>query len=433
MEYNLTKVNSCSRELEVILKYDEVKPVYQEVLDKYIKKSNIPGYRKGKVPLHILMKNFSASIEEDFKDEVVNTFSKKYFEENKQYPIDYIKVAQLDYKENEDMKFKVIYDVYPEFELQKYKDMEIQKPFIKTSDEEVEYEVNRILEQEKSLTVAEVAEDEKHIVTADIQEIDDAGTPVIGKNEKDAKIALNDPAVLQKVRTAIIKSKVGDEIKISLSEEESQTKQKVNFVISVKQVEKIVYPELTEDFIKKVTRNEESTVEGLKENLRKKIQMYFDDTSDNAFKNNLYDELVKNNPFDVPNIMLTNYLDDVVANMKNQQQKNKNFLSSFNEAEYKEQHRESALVSIKSFILKFKIVEAEKLTVDDVDLSIYAEKEATRLGMEKEKILGYIKTSEQIKENILENKFLEFMKENNKIIETDLKEKMENDKKIINA
>jgi len=431
LEYNLTKVNSHSRELEIILKYDEVKPVYQEVLNKYIKNSTVPGYRKGKTPLHILMKTYSNSIEEDFKDELVNRFSKKYFEESKEYPIDYIKVTQLDYKENEDTKFKILYDVYPEFELQKYKDMEIEKPFVITTDEEVDYEINHILEKERELRDADIAEDDKYVITADIQETDEAGTPIIGKSEKDAKIGLNDPSVLQKVRTALINTKVGDEIKISLSEEESQTKQKVNFVIIVRKVEKIIYPELTEEFIKKVTRNEETTVEGLKENLRKKIQAYFDETSLNALKNNIYDELVKNNPFEVPDVLVNTYLDDVIANMKNQQQQNKNFMSSSNEAEYKKQHRESAEFSIKSLIIKSKILEAEKISVDDIDLSIYAEKEASRLGMDKEKILGYIKTSNQIKEGILENKFIDFMKENNKMIETDLKTKSENDKKII--
>jgi trigger factor len=429
LEYNLTKVNSCSRELEVILKYDEVKPVYQEILNKYIKNSNIPGYRKGKTPLHMLMKTYSGSIEEDFKEEIINKFSKKYFEENKQYPIDYIKVIQIDYKENEDMKFKIQYDVYPEFELQKYKDIEIEKPFVITTDEEIDYEIKRILEQEKSLAEADIAENDKYFITADIQETDEAGTPIIGKNEKDATVALNDTAILQKVRTALINSKVGDEVKISLSEEESQTNQKVCFVITVKKVEKIIYPELTEDLIKKVTRNEETTVDGLKENLRKKIQAYFDETTLNAFKNNVYGELVKNNPFEVPSVLVNHYLDDVVANMKNQQQKNKNFLSSFNETEYKKQHKDSAEFSIKSLMLKSKILEEEKISVDDIDLSVYAEKEASRLGMDKEKILGYLKTSDQIKDTILENKFMDFIKENNKIIETDLKTKLE--KKII--
>jgi trigger factor len=434
LEYNLTKINSCSRELEVILKYDEVKPVYQEILNKYIKNSAIPGFRKGKVPLHILMKTYSASIEEDFKEEVVNKFSRKFFEENKQFPLDYIKLTSLDYKENEDMKFKISYDIFPEFELKKYKEIEIQKPFINATDEEVDFEVSRLLEQERSLTPADIAEDDKHVITADIQETDEAGTIVVGKSEKDAKISLNDPAVLPKVRTALINSKIGDKIKISLSEEESQTKQKVSFVVSVKKIEKIVYPELTEDFIQKVTHSPEiTTIEALKENLRKKIQAYFDESVNNAFKHNVYDELVKNNPFEVPAVIVNNYLDDLITNMKQQQQKNKNFLASFNDAEYREQHKEHAEFSIKSLMLKTKIVEAEKLSIDDIDLSIYAEKEAARLGMDKEKILGYIKTSEQIKEAILENKFVDFMKENNNIIDTDLKQKTETDKKIITA
>jgi FKBP-type peptidyl-prolyl cis-trans isomerase (trigger factor) len=106
-------------------------------------------------------------------------------------------------------------------------------------------------------------------------------------------------------------------------------------------------------------------------------------------------------------------------------------MSPFNEAEYREQNRESALFGVKSILLKVKIIKVEKLDVDDVDLSIYAEKEAARLGMDKEKILGYIKTSEQIKYSILENKFLDFIKGNNRIVEIDMNEQIKNDLKII--
>ncbi len=431
MESNLTKVNSCIRELEVSAKYDEVEPIYKETLEKYIKNAAIPGFRKGKAPIHMLMKMFSDSIDADFKEESINRLSKNFFEESKVYPISHIKLLNLDYKEKEDMKFKIQFEVYPEFDLKKYKDLEIEKPVINATDEEVEHEIQHILESERKLEPAEKAVDEKHLVTADVQELDPSGIPLIGKMEKDAKVALNDKGIIEEVKTALLNCASGDEIKVKLGADKTPSGQEINLSFVVMNVEKIVYPELDETLIKKVTRNAETTIDGLKKSLRERIQAYYNETAENEFRNNMLRVLVDNNDFDVPDTMINNYLEDLIENIKNQQP-NKTLPSTFDTIEYKQKNRANAVLSLKSFILRSKIIETEKIAVDDVDLSDYADKEAARLGMDKEKILSYLKSSDQIKDSILLRKFDSFMKDNNKIIEKDLREEKE-DNKIITA
>ena len=65
-----------------------------------------------------------------------------------------------------------------------------------------------------------------------------------------------------------------------------------------------------------------------------------------------------------------------------------------------------------------------------MDFAEYAEKESKRLGIDKEKLLNYIKSSEDIKNNLLSKKFEEFIIENNNIIEKNLREQ-DNNQKII--
>lgn len=431
MESNLTKVNSCIRELEISAKHDEVEPIYQETLDKYIKNAAIPGFRKGKAPVTMLMKMYGESIDADFKEESINRLSKQFFEESKVYPISHIKLLTLDYKQGEDMKFKIQFEVYPEFELNKYKDLEIEKPVINATDEEVEHELEHILDAERKLEPAEKATDEKHLVTVDVQELDATGVPLIGKMEKDAKIDLSDKGIVEEVKTALLNTMVGDEVKVRIGADKTPSKQEINLSLVVMKIEKIVYPELDEALIKKVTRDAETTLEGLKKSLHARIQDYYNETSENEFRNNMLRVLVDNNDFDVPDTMVDNYLEDLIENIKNQQP-NKTLPSSFDVLDYKQKNRANGVLSLKSFVLRSKIIETEKMTVDDVDLSDYADKEAVRLGMDKEKILHYLKSSDQIKDSILLRKFDTFMKENNKIIEKDLREQKE-ENKIITA
>lgn len=434
MESNLTKVNSCIRELEVNAKSEEVKPIYDETLDKYIKNAAIPGFRKGKAPVSMLIKMYADSIDADFKEEVINKLSKNYFEESKVYPVSRIKLLSLDYKEGEEMKFKIQFEVYPEFELNKYKGLEIEKPIINATDDEVEHEIEHILESERKLEPAEKVTDEKYLVTADVQELDPSGIPIIGKMEKDAKVSLNDENIVEDVRKALLNVSEGDEVKVKIPADKSPSQNEINLSFVIMKIEKIVYPDLDETLIKKVTRNMETTVDGLKKSLHNRIQDYYNETSENEFRNNMLRALVDNNDFDIPEIMIENYLEDLIENIK-KQQPNKTLPSTFDVLDYKQKNRANAVLSLKSFVLRSKIIETEKIEVDDVDLSDYADKEAVRLGMAKEKILNYLKTSEQIKDSILLRKFDAFMKDNNKIIEKDLRKEPEQkeESKIITA
>lgn len=419
------------RELEVNAKYDEVEHIYKDTIDEYMKNASVPGFRKGKAPLAMVMKLYSEHINEDFKQEAINKLSKQYFEESKIYPISPLKLLNLDYSEGQNFNFKIQFEVVPEFELQKYTGLEIEKPFIKVAEEEIEEEIKHILEEKSTLESAEKVIDEKYVVTADVQELDTTGIPLIGKMEKDTKIRLNDPNIIEEVRKAFINCSVGEEIKVKIESDKSPSKKEINLSFIVTKIEKIVYPDLDEKIIKEVTNNKETTIDGLKGYIRNLIQNYYDNQMEMVFRNNLYNVLTENNSFEIPETMIDNYLENMIENYKNNQPK-KMLPPNFDVIDYKQKNRNNAIFNIKSMFIRSRIIENENIKVDDIDFQEYAEKESKRLGLDKEKLVKYIKDSEEIKDSLLNKKFEQFIIENNKIIEKDVRTQKE-DQKIITA
>jgi len=429
LESNLTKLNSFLRELEVKADYKEIEDIYNNTVDSYLKEASVPGFRKGKAPLHMIMKLYSDSIDESFKEKAINNLAKKYFDENNIHPISYLKLLDVDYTQGKNLNFKVQFEVIPEFELTKYKGLEIEKPYIKVTDEEIEEEIERIKESESKLEVAEKALDDKYVITADVQELDPTGIPLIGKMEKDAKVKLNDQAIIEDVRKSLINCSVGDEVKVKIEADKSPSGKEINLSFIVTKVEKIVYPELDEALIKKITKDKESTLEGLKNFISNIIQSYYNNQMDIEFRNNIFSVLCDHNSLEIPETMIDNYLEDMIEDLKNHQPK-KVLPPNFDSIDYKQKNRENAIFNLKAMFIRSKIIELEKITVDDVDFAEYAEKESKRFGMDKEKLLNYIKSSEDIKNNLLSKKFEQFIIENNNIIEKNLREQNNNQKII---
>ena len=61
-EKKLTVKEKSNAELSVTIKKEEVKKSYNELLHKYSKELQIPGFRKGKVPVSILETKYKKSI-----------------------------------------------------------------------------------------------------------------------------------------------------------------------------------------------------------------------------------------------------------------------------------------------------------------------------------------------------------------------------------
>jgi trigger factor len=429
LEKTLNKVNSCLREVVVKATEEEVKPIYEQTLERYTKNLNIPGFRKGKAPLHMVLKLYGKDIDSDFKEEVINEFLKKILEEEKLNPVSRAKILEEEYKKGEFFSFKAQFEIMPEFELAQYKDLEVEKINYKVKDQDVEFEINKILESQRELIDEPKALDEKYVVTADVQETDAAGVPLLGHKSENVPIPLNEPTVAEDIRKKLMNTVVGDEVKVFIEPPKDTEDKPFNANLTIKKIQKISYPEIDEKLIKKITRDKLSTLDELKNEIRTNLEKQYVSLGENILKSNIDSELIRKNEFDVPEVMIENYLHEMIDEMK-QQYPNKTLPSNFDLQGYKEKNRAYAIMKIKTYFIYLKIMELEKIKVDDVDLALHAETESARTGIDKDRLVNYYKSSDEVKEKILQKKLNTFMIENNKITEKDYEPGKEENKII---
>ncbi len=424
METKVNKLSNTEHELEVKLEYDEIKDEITEAYKKERKTITMPGFRKGKVPIAMLKKVYGEAIEYKASEDIANKKFWDIVKEQDLKPIGAPQMTKLDFSMNSPLEFSVKYEVKPVLELKNYTGLEIEKPIFKVHEEDIEAEVNNLLKSKATYKVADVIEDNNYRITVDLQRVDKDGKEMEGSKSENMVIDLSDP----KVNTEIVKNtknkKVGDTFTFTFVDEHKHEdhvhKEEYIYTGTIKKIEKIVIPELTEDYIQEISGKKAKTLEDLKNITRENYEKYYKDQSEKFYSNNLLEEIVKNNDFEPSK----NYVEIVLrrlveAEKRNAQQYN---YPNIDENILKQNLLPKAEWNAKWQIIMENIAEKEKLTVTDSDLEALAKEDADKTGISAEKLVKYYKDSGR-GEALLEEKVLKFLEDNNKAVEVDPEKK----------
>jgi len=130
--------NSSKRELEIEVPSEEAAREFERVLDDYVSRARLDGFRRGKAPRDMVKRLFYA----DIKNSVVESLAPKALRESLQAekinPITTPLISEISYQEGSPFLFKATVEVLPDFELPPYKRTKVKKREVKVEEAEVE-------------------------------------------------------------------------------------------------------------------------------------------------------------------------------------------------------------------------------------------------------------------------------------------------------
>lgn len=412
MDINIVDKENCKKEFEAVLNYDELLPYFEEALIKYRKKVQIPGFRKGKIPVSMLKKMYWDSIEYSALEDIANDVFKKHIVDNKIQMFGSGSLIDLDYKPKDKLTVKVAFEVIPDVELKQIKDIELTKTTYVIDDSLVDEELKYMMLKSATYEIDGQALDDDYMVTLDTDEINEEGGIVDGRSQKDMKLFIGSEYISKDYYEGIKGIKEGEEKTIETVDE---NKEPVKVKIKCTKVEKIIYPEMNEETFLKMTGKEDiKTVEELKSFIKEEIGKSYNEHSYNAMKNKVVSEVVKLNDLEIPESYVNELLNDYFESHKKE---HKGHNHEINEEDFKNKNRAEVAFTGKWFLIKEKIIEQEKIEVTDEDVKIFAEEAGKPYGIPGEKMYEFYKENKEVKHNILDKKVIDFLIENAKVTE----------------
>jgi len=433
MEFNVVDISSSEKEIEIKLQYDEIKKDIEEEVKKQTKKIQIPGFRKGKAPISMLKKMYGDAFEYEASEKIANSFFWKIADENQLKPIGQPAMTDLKFEPEKDLSFKVKFETIPAINVKDYTGLSFEIPELIVSETEIQKEIDYILKSNKKLEDAEEIIDEKFVIDAELLLVEKNNEPISETKPEKMQIDLTAEGIAKEIIENSKNKKVGDTFNFSFKDEhkhkledgsEETHKEEYKYEVKIIGLKKIVLPELNEELIKKVTRDKVSTEAELREEIKKDIQSYYDNQTEEMIRIKVISEILKNNEFVPPRTLVNNILDEYVKNEEEQAKKSK---YPFNKDDSRKRLEKSAETEVKWYLVKNEIQKAENISLTDQDLTELAETESAKTGLPVEKLVNYYKTSNQ-GERILDKKLFDFLKSNNTIVKVDpekLKSKQE--------
>lgn len=401
VEFKLKELNTCKRELEGKANYQDLQPHFEKALIAYRKKVQIPGFRKGKAPLSLVKKMYGQEVEYAALDDIANDLFRNYIKDNKIDIIGQAKLTDMDYKPNEEFTFKVEFEVVPEFEVTNLDNLEVTKTNYVIDESLVEQELRYLLLQHSKYELDGKAIDDNYMVTIDLQELDSSGVPVVGAVQKDVRVYLASES-LEKEFKEKLKNISEDEERIV--EIESDNKSLKKYRIKCTKIEKVVFPEINEETLEKMTgRKGLKTEEDLKQYVRENMGSFYQKLSENNLKDDVQREVVKLNDIPVPESLVNVFLEEYIKEYKKAHHGHNH---KIDEEEIRKEYRAKAIFDTKWYLLSGKLIELLGLKVEEDDVKKIAEETSKSMNIPVDKLIPYFSKSEEVKERILKDKLI---------------------------
>jgi trigger factor len=422
LEFKVNDISQSEKEVEVTLSYDEIRNEIDLEVKKEASKIQVPGFRKGKVPKHIIKQRLGDSLEFEASEKVANSRFWQLAKENNLRPIGQPVMTDLDFNIEKDFKFKVKYEIIPEIEVKDYTNQLIEVPELNVKPDEVEKEIAHLLRSNSTQEEADfIGDDINYLLDVELTRVDESGQSAVDSKPEKMQIDLSNENVHADIKANARGKKVGEKFKFHFHDErmvqnkdgqEEKVVEHFDYEVLILGIKKIVLPELNEELIKKVTKDKLSTEPELRAEIEKNIQNYYDQRADEFTRNQLIGLIISKNDFTPPSFMVESILDEMVKS--EEERLKKQGMKKVDTKYLKEYLQPSALNEVKWYQLKNEIQKKENIEVTDKELEELAAKDAEKTGLPVDKLINYYKSSNQV-EKMLDKKLFDFLKANNEI------------------
>jgi len=418
MQITINEVGGLTKKLKIVLPKEEVSKELDAGFQKVKNEAKIKGFRRGKVPRHILETTYGQQVRAEVAEKLVQ---ETYFDAVEKEKLDVVAHPEIKspvFEEDGSFSYEAEVDTRPQFELKQYKGLEIEKEEIAVSDEEIDSEIERMRKETAPLrSVEDRAAQVNDIAIVDFDGFHN-GEKLEQVHGENVNIDIGTGRHGEEFENKLVGMKKGEESSLEVdfdadSPNPVMAGKKVEFKINVKDIKERVLPDLDDEFAKDMG-DEFVTFDALRTHVSEKIFAKKDTALAGDLLDRIMHKLVEANEFEVPSRLVQYEINDYIKQTEESLKRGGLTLESagINRAEAEERYRETAEKRVRGdFILK-KIAEVEDIKVVEEDMNNGFARIAKQYNMTVPEVQGYFKNRDDMLPfigEILNEKILNFL------------------------
>jgi len=425
MQVTVNEVGGLTKKLKIVLPKEEVSKELDAGFRKIKNDARIKGFRRGKVPRHVLERTYGQQVRAEVAEKLVQA---TYFDAVEKEKLDVVAHPEIKtpvFEEDGSFSYEAEVDTRPQFELRDYKGVEIEKENITVADAEIDTEVERLRREMAPLrSLEDRAAQENDIVIVDFDGFHE-GELMKQVHGENVNVDIGTGRHGEEFEKKLIGMKKGEEstVEVDFSADSPNpllAGKKVEFKIRVNDIKERILPGLDDEFAKDVGEEFDSLA-SLRQHISDRILAEKEQALEGDISDRIMQKLLEANQFEVPLRLVQFEINEYIKQTEDTLRRGGLSLESagINRAEAEERYRDTAVKRVRGdFILK-KIAELEDIKVLDEDIDTGFTRIAKQYNMTVPEVRGYFKSRDDMLpfiNELLNEKILRRLREEAKYI-----------------
>ncbi|WP_457642800.1 trigger factor [Persephonella sp.] len=405
------------RTLTIEEKGEDIKKFTEDVVKEIQKNVNIPGFRKGHVPPSVIKARYKSMIKEEVAKRFIGEKLPKILEEQNLQPVSPdVTFGDIELK-GDYIKFKVAFEVAPEFELKPYEGLKIETIKHEITEEDIQNYIDRLRDENAEWEVSDKKIEEGDMIKIHYHIKADSGE----EEEDEFEVVVGSGQLRPEIEEELKGKKAGEEVtveNVTLYNEKGEEFGTATVTVKILEVKKKKLPEFNDEFVKKVGLGE--NVEEAKEKIKEQIETQIKIAKEQELNQKIIDKLAQQYDFEVPASVVRAELEQLVQDYARQLESygikpNQEMIAAAAQG-----LEDTAVKNVRVMFVINKIAEKEGIKVEEEDINKEIEKLAEVYQTTPQELRKYMEENglmNNVVYAILKSKVLDLLKEKANIIE----------------
>ena len=418
MQVTETKNEGLSREYTLAITAADFESTVTNRLEQLAKTVNIPGFRKGKVPISLMRKKYGQNVMGEALDQAVNEAAQKVMSDNDLRPAMQPKIEIVKFEAGKDIECTMAVEVMPKIEIGDFSKISIVRPVTKADEGEVTKTLERMADAYKTATPIAKARKTK---AGDVVVIDFSGSidgvEFPGGKAEDYSLELGSNSFIPGFEDQLIGANAGDDVSVKVAfpaeygAKELAGKDAV-FACKVKEIKESKPSAIDDELAKKAGME---NLEALKTAIRDQHSQGFNEISRQKAKRALLDALNDAYAYELPQGLVDAEYDGIVKAYEQAKEAGQDVDEGQSDAEREAEFRDIATRRVKLGLLFAEVGRANSIQVSQDDLQKAIMKEAQNYPGQEQMVFKYYQENpqamQQLSGPVYEEKIVDFILE----------------------
>ncbi|QFU08240.1 Trigger factor [Rhodobacteraceae bacterium THAF1] len=402
MQVTETQNDGLKRSYHITVTADELDAKVNEKLAEAQPDIEMKGFRKGKVPMPLLKKQFGERLMGEAMQEAVDGAMSSHFEQTGDRPAMQpdVKMSNENWKPGDDVEVDLSYEALPEIPELDASDVKLEKMVVEADDSAVDDALKSLAENAKAYEAKDGAsEDGDQVVIDFVGSVD--GEEFEGGKAEDYPLVLGSNSFIPGFEEQLVGVTAGDEkeVKVSFPEDYQAAHlagKEASFACTIKEVKAPKAAEIDDEMAKNYGAED---LEALKVQIRERLGAEYGQAARAVMKRKLLDVLDEKVSFELPPTLVKAEADQIAHQLWHEENPEVQG-HDHPQIEATDEHKSLAERRVKLGLLLAELGRQNKIQVSDAEMTQAVMNQARQYPGQERQFFEFVQQNEQMRQQI---------------------------------